>query len=45
MKMNKVKTLIREYEKVKDPFQRLLVLGSIHKELEILKKDLSKKIK
>ena len=42
--MNKIKTLIREFEKIKDPFQKLIVLGSIQNELEILKKDLSRKI-
>ena len=42
--MNKIKTLIREFEKIKDPFQKLIVLGSIQNELETLKKDLSRKI-
>ena len=42
--MNKIKTLIRDFEKIKDPFQKLIVLGSIQNELEILKKDLSRKI-
>ena len=42
--MNKIKTLIRDFEKIKDPFQKLIVLGSIQNELETLKKDLSRKI-
>ena len=42
--MNKIKTLIRDFEKIKDPFQKLVVLGAIQNELEILKKDLSRKI-
>ena len=42
--MNKIKTLIRDFEKIKDPFQKLIVLGSTQNELEILKKDLSRKI-
>ena len=44
MPMNKIKNLIREFEKIKDPFQKLVVLGSIQNELELLKKDLSRKI-
>jgi hypothetical protein len=44
MPMNKIKNLIREFEKIKDPFQKLVVLGSIQNELEMLKKDLSRKI-
>ena len=43
--MNKIKTLIRDFEKTKDPFQKLVVLGSIQNELETLKKELSRKIK
>ena len=42
--MNKIRNLIREFEKIKDPFQKLVVLGSIQNELEMLKKDLSRKI-
>ena len=42
--MNKIKTLIRDFERMKDPFQKLIVLGSIQNELETLKKDLSRKI-
>ena len=42
--MNKIKNLIREFEKIKDPFQKLVVLGSIQNELEMLKKDRSRKI-
>ena len=44
MPMNKIRNLIREFEKIKDPFQKLVVLGSIQNELEMLKKDLSRKI-
>jgi len=44
MPMNKIKNLIREFEKIKDPFQKLVLLGSIQNELELLKKDLSRKI-
>ena len=44
MPMNKIKNLIREFEKIKDPFQKLVLLGSIQNELEMLKKDLSRKI-
>ena len=43
--MNKIKTLIRDFEKSKDPFQKLVVLGFIQNELETLKKELSRKIK
>ena len=42
--MNKIKNLIRDFEKTKDPFQKLIVLGSIQNQLEILKKELSRKI-
>ena len=42
--MNKIKNLIRDFEKIKDPFQKLVVLGSIQNELETFKKDLSRKI-
>ena len=42
--MNKIRNLIREFEKIKDPFQKLVLLGSIQNELEVLKKDLSRKI-
>ena len=45
MKMNKIKNLIRDFEKTPDPFQKLVVLGAIQNELETLKKELSKKIK
>jgi hypothetical protein len=42
--MNKIKNLIREFEKIKNPFQKLVLLGSIQNELEVLKIDLSRKI-
>jgi len=45
VKMNKIKNLIRDYEKTPDPFQKMLVLGAIQNELETLKKELSKKIR
>ena len=45
VKMNRIKTLIRDFEKTKDPFQKLIVLGSIQNELETIKKELSRKIK
>ena len=43
--MNKIKKLIQDYDRTKDAFQKLLVLGTIQNELEAIKKDLSKKIK
>ena len=43
-RMVKIKSLIREYEKEKDSFQRLVILGSIQKELEKTKKELLRKI-
>jgi len=45
MKMNKIKTLTRDFEKIKEPFQKLIVLGSIQNELETIKKELSRKIR
>jgi|TARA_B100002003_G_scaffold158967_1_gene147477 hypothetical protein len=44
MQMNKIKNLIRDFETTKDPFKKLMVLGSIQNELENLKKELSRKI-
>ena len=43
--MNKIKNLIRDFERETDPFQKLIVLGSIQNELETIKKELSKKIR
>jgi len=43
--MNKIKKLIKDFEKIKEPFQKMVVLGSIQNELEILKKELSRKIR
>ena len=43
-RMVKIKSLIREYEKEKDSFQKLVILGSIQNELEKTKKELSRKI-
>ena len=42
--MNRIKNLIRDFEKSKEPFQKLIILGSIENQLEILKKTLSRKI-
>ena len=39
MPMNKIKTVIRDFERTKGPFQKLVVLGSIQNELEIPKKN------
>jgi len=43
--MTKVKLLIREFEKEKDPFKKLVLVGSIFDELEVIKKELSKKVR
>ena len=43
--MNKIKKLIKDFDKNKDAFQKIVVLGSIQNELEILKKELSRKIR
>ncbi|MDP7355577.1 MAG: hypothetical protein QGE94_10975 [Desulfobacterales bacterium] len=43
--MTKVKLLVREYEKEKDAFRKLVLVGSIEDELEKIKKELSKKVK
>ena len=45
MNMTKVKILIQEYDKEKDPFRKLLVIGSIFDELEKTKKELTRKIR
>ena len=43
--MTKIKLLIREYEKHKDAFQQLIVLGQIQNQLDALKKELSRKVR
>ena len=43
--MNKVKSLIREYEKEKDSIKKLVLVDSIENELEKTKKDLSRKVR
>jgi hypothetical protein len=42
--VNKIKNLIKDFEKTPDPFKRLVVLGSIQNELETLKRELARKI-
>ena len=43
--MNNVKSLIRDYEREKDSFKKLMLLGTILNELETIKKELSKKVR
>ena len=43
--MNKVKSLIREFEKEKDSIKKLVLVGSIENELEKTKKELSRKVR
>ena len=43
--MNKIKLLIREFEKEKEPFQQLVVLGQIQNQLDEIKRELSRKIR
>tara|TARA_X000001036_G_scaffold272174_1_gene252729 strand:- start:1097 stop:1282 length:186 start_codon:yes stop_codon:yes gene_type:complete len=43
--MNKIKQLIQKLEREKEPLDKLMCLNQINKELEIIKKDLLKKIK
>jgi len=42
--MNNIKKLIRDFDGEKDSFKKLVILGAIQNQLEIIKKDLSKKI-
>jgi hypothetical protein len=42
--MNNIKKLIRNFDGEKDAFKKLVILGAIQNQLEIIKKDLSKKI-
>ncbi len=43
--MNKVKSLIREYEKEKDSIKKLVLVDSIENELEKTKKELARKVR
>ena len=43
--MNKVKSLIREYEKEKDTIKKLVLVDSIQNELEKTKKELARKVR
>ena len=43
--MNKIKQLIQKLEREREPLDKLMLLNLINKELELIKKDLLKKIK
>jgi len=43
--MNKVKSIIREYEKEKDTIKKLVLVDSIQNELEKTKKELARKVR
>jgi hypothetical protein len=43
--MNKVKSLIREFEKEKDSIKKLVLVDSIQNELEKTKKELARKVR
>ena len=43
--MNKIKQLIHKLEREKEPLDKLMLLQQMNKELELIKKDLLKKIK
>ena len=43
--MNKIKQLIQKLEREKEPIDKLMCLNQINKELELIKKELLKKIK
>jgi len=43
--MNKIKQLIQKLEREKETLDKLMCLNQINKELELIKKDLLKKIK
>ena len=43
--MNKIKQLIQKLEREKEPLDKLMCFNQINKELELIKKDLLKKIK
>ena len=43
--MSNIRNLIRKMEVTKEPFEKLVILGSIQDEIDKLKKVISKKIK
>ena len=43
--MHKIKQLIQKLEREREPIDKLMYLNQINKELELIKKDLLKKIK
>ena len=43
--MNKVKSIIREFEKEKDSLKKLVLVDSIQNELEKTKKELARKVR
>jgi len=43
--MNKIKQLIQKLEREKEPIDKLMCLNQVNKELELIKKELLKKIK
>ena len=43
--MNKIKQLIQKLDREKEPIDKLMLLQQMNKELELIKKDLLKKIK
>ena len=43
--MSKIKQLIQKLEREKEPIDKLMLLQQMNKELELIKKDLLKKIK
>ena len=43
--MNKIKQLFQKLEREKEPLDKLMLLQQMNKELELIKKDLLKKIK
>ena len=43
--MNKIKQLIHKLEREKEPLDKLMLLQQMNKELELIKKELLKKIK
>ena len=43
--MNKIKQLIQKLEREKEPIDKLMCLNLVNKELELIKKELLKKIK
>ena len=43
--MNKLKSIIREFEKEKDSIKKLVLVDSIQNELEKTKKELARKVR